>query len=126
MEQTVWLVIITVLVILILLITFLAIRQSFVLVSPENCPSVFGQYGVRPDTTGVALKTCGNNNDSECTFQASTLAQATESCNARADICTVFSFDFNSNTVIFVDPNQSYTESRGTDLYTRQTMADTT
>ena len=123
MDQTVCLVIITVLVILVLLITFLAIRQSFVLVSPENCPSVFGQYGVRPDTTGVTLQTCGNNSDSECTFQATTLAEATESCNARADICSVFSFDCNSNIVIFVDPNQSYTESKGTDLYTRQTAA---
>lgn len=123
MEQTVWLVIITVLVILVFLLAFLAIRQSIVLVDPENCPSVFGQYGVKPDNTGVALQTCGNTNDSECRFQATTLSQAVEACNSRADICSIFSFDCKSNIVIFIDPNQSFRESRGTDLYTRQTSA---
>lgn len=125
MDQTVCLVIITVLVILVFLLAFLAIRQSIVLVSPENCPSVFGQYGVKPDNAGVALQTCGNSMDSECRFQATTLAEATEACNSRADICSIFSFDCKSNIVIFVDPNQAFRESKGTDLYTRQTSADT-
>ena len=121
-----WLVIIVVLLILVFVLAFLAIRQSFVMVSPENCPTVSGQYGVTPDTTGVTLQTCGNNADSECKFQADTLAEAVESCNSRTDICSVFSFDCKSNIVLFIDPNQSFTESKGTDLYTRQTSATLT
>ena len=124
MDDVIWLIIIAILVILVFILTFLAIRQSIVMVSPENCPTVGGQYGVTPDTTGVTLQVCGDNKDSECKFQATTLAEAISSCNSRTDICSVFSFDCKSNIVLFIDPNQSFTESAGTDLYTRQTTSN--
>lgn len=92
------------------------------MVDPENCPVLGGQFGVKPDTTGIVLQTCGNDNDSECKFQASSLEDAVTVCNRRADICSMFSYDCLSKIVLFVDPNQSLSESTGTDLYTKQVL----
>lgn len=110
MNDVVWAVIVVILVAIAILFIFLYYTTLFSMVSPTECSSGTGTYGVRPNKTGTVTQT----------ISGVTLGQAITNCDLDP-VCTAFSYDCSSSTMYIIDTTKPILDSVLTDLYQTRT-----
>jgi hypothetical protein len=98
-------------VVLILLLSFTASK-----ISPSQCKTCKGTYGVTPGSEGALLSTCGADKQQPCSFLSTSLLEATSMCTADP-LCTSFTYDELSG-LFYYNLNDTTTPASGdTDVY---------
>ena len=120
-----WVLLTIILLFIICLILFLYFEQRQNLINPNNCPQIKGNYGVLPGVIGDAVRSCGNQSNEPCEFQADSLEDAINICDLRSDICSTFSYDPGSGQMQILAANAPLTAANRIDVYIRQTGLST-
>lgn len=115
-----WFLLVLFLLIILAIIIFLYIRERQELINPILCPQIKGNYGVLPGVEGIVLKQCGKDNKQPCTTIQPSLEDAINLCDARSDICSVFSYDAGLGQMNILVPNTTLSPAGRIDVYTRQ------
>lgn len=96
-----------------------SVRTS--LIDPKNCGHVTGDFGLRPQSSGTTLNTCGETSTEACSFSdILNLAMAVNKCNT-FEFCEAFVYNQNSHIMSIINPLDAIAEDQEYDLYSRQT-----
>lgn len=98
-------------VILILLLSWTAGK-----ISPSQCKSCKGTYGVTPGSEGTLLSVCGDDKQQPCSFLSTSLLEATSLCTADP-LCTSFTYDELSGLFYYNLNDTVVSTSSDTDVY---------
>ena len=102
--------------VLLLIFVLLYIGALVLMISPSQCPSVLGTYGVKPNTSATILTTCSGGT---CVFPAISLQTAVDVCDQDYSRCQAFAYIPGSQVMYYVDPTQAIPQVNS-DLYQRQ------
>jgi hypothetical protein len=114
-----WITVSILLLIAFIILFYFYIRQSIDLINPNQCPSIEGDYGVKPNTKGVPLKACGDGSQ-ECTSTVNSLNEAVNICNRKFNICQAFSYVSSTGLMTIIDTMSPLEDSANIDTYFRQ------
>ena len=104
---------------IIIFLIFYIVSISISKIDPQNCPQVYGLYGVSTNQNIRILKSCGTDKNSQCTFyNINSLNDAELMCNILPDICSSFTYSDTTKIMNIVDSTS--TSGGEYNVYTRQ------
>lgn len=115
-----WLIIFIILIIGIIALIILLIKSYSERISPDQCPTIQGSYGMIPASNGTILNLCGSGGNQPCQSLQPNLDTAVAECENQSNICNRFSYNGSNSIFMIISETNSLYSDQGTNVFTRQ------